>query len=106
MKTLPVQIASANLSTLGERVRKVMCEIQFESTQSCTVDGFPVAFREFGSNLLNSTITNFTGQKRVRLSGWSRTPQITITNNEPLPMTILGLTTEIKFGTGKLQEAG
>lgn len=106
MKTLPVQIASANLSTLGERVRKVMCEIQFESSQSCTVDGFPVAFREFGSNLLNYTISNFTGQKRVRLSGWSRTPQITITNNQPLPMTILGLTTEIKFGTGKLQEAG
>ena len=106
MKTLPVQIATANLSTLGERVRKVMCEIQFEATQSCTVDGFPVVFREFGSNLLNYTISSFTGQKRVRLSGWSRTPQITITNNEPLPMTILGLTTEIKFGTGKLQEAG
>jgi hypothetical protein len=106
MKTLPVQISAANLSTLGERVRKIMCEIQFFESKSCNVDGFPVVFREFGADLLNQDITAYTGQKRIRLSGWSRTPQVTITNTEALPLTILSLTTEIKFGTGKLQEAG
>jgi hypothetical protein len=106
MKTLPVQISAANLSTLGERVRKIMCEIQFFESKSCNVDGFPVVFREFGIDLLNQDINAYTGQKRIRLSGWSRTPQVTITNTEALPLTILSLTTEIKFGTGKLQEAG
>ena len=106
MKTLPVQIASANLSTLGERVRKVMCEIQFFETEACKVDGITIPFQDLGLQLLNQSITPFTGQKRVRVSGWSRTPQITILSDQPLPVTILGLTTEIKFGTGKLQEAG
>lgn len=106
MKTLPVQIATANLSTLGERVRKVMCEIQFFETEACKIDGITIPFQSLDAALLNQAITPFTGQKRMRVSGWSRTPQITITSDQPLPVTILGLTTEIKFGTGKLQEAG
>jgi hypothetical protein len=44
--------------------------------------------------------------KRVRLSGWSRTPQVTMINDTGLPTTLLSLTTEVKFGLGKIQEAG
>jgi len=106
MKTLPVQVASANLSTLGERVRKVMCEIQFHESEACKIDGVTIPFQTLNDQLLNQAITPFTGQKRMRVSGWSRTPQITITSDQALPVTILSLTTEIKFGTGKLQEAG
>jgi hypothetical protein len=106
MKTLPVQVASANLSTLGERVRKVMCEIQFYESEACKIDGITIPFQSLDAALLNQPITPFTGQKRMRVSGWSRTPQITITSDQALPVTILSLTTEIKFGTGKLQEAG
>lgn len=83
-----------------------MCEIQFFETEACKVDGITIPFQDLGLQLLNQSITPFTGQKRVRVSGWSRTPQITILSDQPLPVTILGLTTEIKFGTGKLQEAG
>jgi hypothetical protein len=105
-KTLPVQISSANLSTLGERVRKVMCEIQFFESEACKIDGITIPFQSLDEALLNQAITPFTGQKRMRVSGWSRTPQVTLTSDQALPVTILGLTTEIKFGTGKLQEAG
>ena len=106
LKTLPLQVSTANLSTLGERVRKIMCEIQFFESEACKIDGITVPFQSLDAALLNQAITPFTGQKRMRISGWSRTPQVTIVSDQALPVTILSLTTEIKFGTGKLQEAG
>ena len=106
LKTLPLQVSTANLSTLGERVRKIMCEIQFFESEACKIDGITIPFQSLDAALLNQAITPFTGQKRMRISGWSRTPQVTIVSDQALPVTILSLTTEIKFGTGKLQEAG
>ena len=106
VKTLPLQVASANLTTLGERVRKVMVELQFYQTKHCKVDGYSVPFRAVGSALLDEAVSPFTGQKRIRVSGYDRSPQVTITNNLGLPTTILSLTTELKFGLGKLQEGG
>ncbi len=105
-KTLPVQVASANLTTLGERVRKVQCELQFDRSKYLKVDNFTVPFKAMGSNLLNTPVQAYTGMKRVRLSGWSRTPQVTMVNDTGLPVTLLALTTEVKFGLGKIQEAG
>ena len=105
-KTLPIQIASANLTTLGERVRKVQCELQFDSSKAFKVDGRTVSFKALGSGLLNTAIEPYTGMKRMRLSGFSRTPQVTMINDTGLPVTLLSLTTEVKFGLGKIQEAG
>lgn len=105
-KTLPVQVASANLTTLGERVRKVQCELQFNNSKYLKVDNFIIPFKEIGNNLLNVPVQSYTGMKRVRLSGWSRTPQVTMINDTGLPVTLLSLTTEVKFGLGKIQEAG
>lgn len=105
-KTLPIQVASANLTTLGERVRKVQCELQFDASKYMRVDNFTVPFKELGSSLLNTPVQPYTGMKRVRLSGWSRTPQVTMINDTGLPTTLLSLTTEVKFGLGKIQEAG
>jgi hypothetical protein len=106
LKTLPLQVAGANITTLGERVRKVMAELQFYNTKHCRVDGFSVPFRAVGSALLDQAVQPFSGQKRIRLSGYDRTPQITIINDLGLPLVLLSLTTELKVGTGKLQEAG
>jgi len=105
-KTLPIQIASANLTTLGERVRKVQCELQFDSSKAFKVDGRTVSFKALGSGLLNTAVQPYTGMKRMRLSGFSRTPQVTMINDTGLPVTLLSLTTEVKFGLGKIQEAG
>jgi len=105
-KTLPVQVASANLTTLGERVRKVSCELQFYQSKYLEIDGFNIPFKEVGGTLLNAPVTPFTGMKRMRLSGYDRSPQVTLINDVGLPITLLSLTTEVKFGLGKLSEAG
>ena len=105
-KTLPIVFNTSGQSTLGEKVRKVLCELQLQNTKSCKVDDITVPFRSLGSSLLNQGITGFTGQKRVRLTGYATTPQTTFKSDEPLPCTLLSMTNEVKFAGGKLQDAG
>ena len=105
-KTLPIVFNIQGQSTLGEKVRKVLCELQLQDTKSCKVDDITVPFRNFGSTLLNQNISAFTGQKRVRLTGYSTTPQITFKSDEPLPCTLLSMSNEVKFSGTKLQDAG
>ena len=101
-KTLNLVLAATGQSTMGERLRKVLTDIQLFQAKTLPVDGIPVTFRNLGSSLLNQGITGFSGMKRVRLPGYSTTPQVTLTMTDPLPCTILSMTTEVKFGAGKL----
>lgn len=105
-KTLPVVIQAGGQSTLGERVRKLFVELQFLNSKTCKVDGITVPFRSLGDSLLDQQVTSFTGQKRIRLTGYSNRPTVTVTIEDPLPCTILSITTEIKVGAGKLQDQG
>jgi hypothetical protein len=102
-KTLNLIIQTGGQSTLGEKMRKVLVDLQLSGTKALTVDSVTVPFRELGTALLNQEVTSFTGMKRVRLSGYSTTPQVTFTMDDPLPCTILSSITEVKFGAGKLQ---
>ena len=56
------------------------------------------------ASLLDDPIAEFTGIKRIRLNGITSQPQVTVTVDEPLPMTLLSLTTECKYSTGKFQQ--
>jgi hypothetical protein len=103
-KTLPITFQIGNSLVTGEKVRKMFAELQLLNTKSVKVDNIIIPFRNLGNNLLDVGITPFTGIKRVRLTGYSTQPQLTITIDEPLPMTLLSLTTECSFSTGKYQQ--
>ncbi|ANS05399.1 putative tail tubular protein B [uncultured Mediterranean phage] len=103
-KTLPLTFQLGNSLVSGEKIRKMFGEMQFYSSKSAKIDGRSVSFRSFGSNLLDTGITAFTGIKRVRLNGITIQPQVTVTVDEALPMTLLSLTTECNFSTGKYQQ--
>ena len=103
-RTLNLVVSSGGQSTLGEKVRKVLTDLQLYQTKSLKVDGVTVPFRNIGSTLLNQGISGYNGQKRVRLPGYSDSPKITLTIDEPLPCTVLSMTTEVKFGIGGLAE--
>jgi len=47
---------------------------------------------------LDTSIAQFTGTKKTFLSGISTDPTVEITVDLPLSATLLGLTTEVKFG--------
>ncbi|MAG25283.1 hypothetical protein CMI47_06855 [Candidatus Pacearchaeota archaeon] len=102
-KTLNLIIQTGGQSTLGEKMRKVLVDLQLYNAKALTVDNITVPFRELGTALLNQGVTAFSGMKRVRLNGYSTTPQVTFTMTDPLPCTILSSITEVKFGAGKLQ---
>lgn len=104
-KTLPITFQVGNSLITGEKVRKMFAELQFDNTKSAKVDNVVIPFRNLGNNLLDVGIVPFNGIKRVRLTGYSTQPQLTITVNEPLPMTLLSLTTECSISTGKYQQA-
>ena len=51
-----------------------------------------------GTNIKENSgnnITGFTGNKEVRLLGYGRNPQVTIEQNDPMPLQINGLISEL-----------
>ena len=102
-KTLNLIVSAQGQSTLGEKIRKVAVDLQLYQAKTLEVDNVTVPFRELGTTLLNQTITSFTGMKRMRMTGYHTSPQVTFTITDPLACTILSIVTEVKFGAGKLQ---
>ena len=47
------------------------------------------------NNRTVSNITGFTGNKEVRLLGYGRNPQVTIEQDDPMPLQINGLISEL-----------
>ena len=88
---------------MGEKLRKVLVDIQLHQSKTLEVDGMTVPFRELGTTLLGQSVESFTGMKRMRMTGYHTSPQVTFTITDPLPCTILSIVTEVKFGAGKLQ---
>tara|TARA_R100000995_G_C3484484_1_gene126308 strand:+ start:5930 stop:8035 length:2106 start_codon:yes stop_codon:yes gene_type:complete len=102
-KTLNLILNAPAQSTMGEKVRKVLVDIQLNESKTLEVDGMTVPFRELGTSLLGQAVSSFTGFKRMRMTGYHTSPQVTFTITDPLPCTILSIVTEVKFGAGKLQ---
>jgi hypothetical protein len=67
--------------------------VQFLDTCSCTVNGQPLSFREFGDSLLDQPIDPFTGYKRIEnMDPWNRgeTP-VTISQEDCMPFHMLSV---------------
>lgn len=99
IKTLPVEpkLASGSLKGFKKRIFEVNAELF--ATQSLTIDGKSVAFRNFGANVLDSSVQEFTGLKTLGgILGYTYDGQITIGQDVPLKMTLLGLDYKVSVG--------
>jgi hypothetical protein len=94
--TLPVTVNGQPYR--GEQITKVSALVNLKDTQTLNVDATAIDFR-FSGQSLNSPINPFTGTKKLFISGVSADPVISLTSTDPLQTTILGVTTEVKFGT-------
>jgi len=65
----------------------VSAVVDFRDTRSASVNSRPLV-----------TTTEYNGKKEFRINGYSRDPQITITQNEPLPIHVNGLVYEVSLG--------
>ena len=60
------------------------------------INGKAVPNKSFGANVLGQAPESFTGIKTLPVLGYSKTAQVTVTQTDPLPLTLLGLTVELQ----------
>tara|TARA_R110002074_G_scaffold160414_1_gene317888 strand:+ start:4121 stop:6568 length:2448 start_codon:yes stop_codon:yes gene_type:complete len=91
--TLPIDatIEGGQLTGLPRKIGKSILELS--STYNVQVNSNDVVITQTSS----TGLTAFTGKKEVYVLGYSLEPNLTITQSTPLPMRILGITTEIYY---------
>ena len=99
IKTLPAapRLAQGSIRSLRKRVYDITADLY--ETQNLTIQGRNVAFRQFGEDVLDSPVADYTGLKKVEcLLGYDREGAITITQNQPLKATVLGIEYKLSVG--------
>lgn len=96
VKTLPVNLQLANGSMLGmpKRISRVL--VGLDSSLVCTISGNTLILRQVTDDL-SIAPARFSGIKEFFLLGYAREAQVTITQDEPLAMRILGMNMEVAF---------
>ena len=97
IQTMPIEKDIGPGYNLAGEKRIVKAMVYMQGTSNLNVQGELLPFRNFGVGVLDAPPQQFTGKKEVYLLGWSKTAQLTITQDEPGPMTILGLSLEMEF---------
>ena len=95
IKTMPaVQDLGAGFN-LDDEKRITHCTLDLHESLGLYVNSIYLSDRDFGEDVLDQTPTPFTGRKATRLLGWSKENQVTITQPDPLPMTIRAINLEV-----------
>jgi hypothetical protein len=95
IKTMPVNQDFQDGPTLTRKKRVVRVIANLYESLGVSVNGQYMVDRSFGMEL-GSNVTPFTGIKKMHLLGWTDLAQVTITQVDPGPMTILGLGVEVE----------
>lgn len=99
IKTLPSapRLQQGSIRSMRKRIFDITADV-FE-TQNLTIQGRDVAFRQFGEDVLDSAVTDFTGIKKIEcFLGYDREGSLTITQNQPLKATVLGIEYKVSVG--------
>jgi hypothetical protein len=94
VRTLPVNLTLPNGSTVGlpKRISRVL--VGLYSTLALSIAGTRMVLRQAGDDFSQAP-EPFSGTKEIYLLGYARDPAVSITRQEPLPVTILGLSIEV-----------
>ena len=96
LKTNPIDANLANGPTTGIPRGLGSVIVDLNNALSCSVNGTALVIRNVTDDL-SLQQSAFTGKKEFRLFGYSRDPQITITQTAPLDLQINGLVAELIF---------
>ena len=95
--TMPVDLKLQTGTRLGFKKRIVEVNAIVTETQHMKINGTEIPFRQFGS-ILDDAVAEYTGTKTLHgILGYSQEAKITIEQDVPLKMTLLGL--EYKVAT-------
>jgi len=91
VKTLPYENQVVG-DTIGNKKRISQCTLRLYETSEIFVNDVPVSMKSFDNTLLGGANPIFTGEKKVEgLRGWDTYGQLEITQQNPLPMTVLAI---------------
>jgi len=96
IKTMPVNLNYGSGPIRTRRRRIVRATAVLHNSTGVYIDGKELADRSLGTGVLGAAPVEFSGIKETPLLGYSRTAQVTITQQDPLPMTLLGVTLEVQ----------
>ena len=99
VKTLPFEpnLPSGSLKGFKKRILEVNAELF--KTQSLTIDGKLVPFRQFGTGVFGGAVPEYTGIKTLpSMLGYTYDGQVTIGQEVPLKMTLLGIDYKVSIG--------
>ncbi len=96
IKTMPLNMDFQDGPILTRKKRVVRVVADLYESLGISVNGTYLADRSFGVGVLDDTPTPFTGIKETFLLGWDDLAQVTITQTDPVPMTVLGLAVEVE----------
>jgi len=95
-KTMPAEPVLTSGSVQSYKKRIVQVDAIVNSTQNMTINGKSINFDDGDAS---TAIVEYTGKKTVHgLLGYSDSAQITITQDSPLKMTVLGLDYKVSVG--------
>lgn len=98
VETLPL-LPSFNQAALGERRRLVSVNVLVEKSDVFWVasgkTNTRTTFSQFGTNVLDALPQPQSGWLKIPLGGYSRSPQVRLTQDQPAPFHLLSLTIEL-----------
>ena len=101
IKTMPVEIALQSGTRIAFKKRIVQINAIVDDTQHLSINSQPVPFQNFDNPLLDTSIAEFTGVKRLDgVRGYSRDAFFEITQTLPLKMTLLAIEYKVAVNQG------
>ena len=96
IKTMPLNADFNDGPILTRYKRMVRVIVDTYATLGVYVNGTLLPDRTLGTSVLDDTPIGFTGIKEIYMTGWDRLAQVTITQTDPQPFTLLGLDVEVE----------
>ena len=98
--TLTPNISGGLGTSQGNQQRSGKIILRFLETIRCLVNGQPIAFREFGTDVLNKAPTPFSGDKDITEFGWDSMSEITISQDQPYDWYVLAMIRQFTVNSG------
>jgi len=96
IKTMPVSDGFADGPTLNRMKRLIKCQLNCYQTLGVLINGERIPDRVFGEDDFDSVPQPDDNLRELYLLGWDETAQVTITQDQPVPMTILAADLEVE----------
>jgi len=84
----------------GNAQRSGRIIVRLLDTIRCVVNGQPIAFRNFGVDVLDKVPESFTGDKDISEFGWDTSAEITIEQDQPYQWYVLALIRQFTVNSG------